>query len=126
MVRPSASIVFSCHFLNYIYAQIKAVYTYNKLCSQLLTLYHFLYITDIDECASGNGGCGGECTNTEGSFSCSCRDGFTLNSDGRRCDGKRPVILSLHGAGDVYSFSPSITQYGSTVYIGMAMGGSAL
>ena len=39
MVRPTASIVFSCHFLNYIYAQIKAVYTY-KLCSQLLTLYH--------------------------------------------------------------------------------------
>ena len=62
--------------------------------SSHLIISQLFYIIDIDECALGNGGCGGECTNTEGSFSCSCTDGFKLNSDGRRCDGKRLVILS--------------------------------
>ncbi|XP_066264138.1 uncharacterized protein [Branchiostoma lanceolatum] len=41
---------------------------------------------DVDECASNNGGCAQNCTNTVGSFVCSCRDGFVLNSDGLSCD----------------------------------------
>ncbi|XP_067018613.1 mucin-like protein isoform X3 [Acropora muricata] len=40
---------------------------------------------DIDECAS-NMSCVQECTNTPGSFQCSCRSGYTLNSDKRSCD----------------------------------------
>jgi len=40
---------------------------------------------DIDECARNNGGCSDDavCSNTEGSFTCSCNDGF--EGDGFTC-----------------------------------------
>eukprot|EP00920_Eleutheroschizon_duboscqi_P030216 GHVT01073229.1.p1 GENE.GHVT01073229.1~~GHVT01073229.1.p1 ORF type:complete len:902 (-),score=190.11 GHVT01073229.1:381-2942(-) len=40
---------------------------------------------DVDECASENGQCAHVCTNTVGSFSCSCRPGFQLDPDHRGC-----------------------------------------
>ena len=43
------------------------------------------YFTDIDECAENTDGCDQGCTNTAGSFVCSCDSGFTLSSDGRTC-----------------------------------------
>ena len=39
---------------------------------------------DINEC-SGNHGCAHRCTNTQGSYRCSCNSGFRLGSDGRSC-----------------------------------------
>ncbi|KAI8493020.1 Troponin I, slow skeletal muscle [Branchiostoma belcheri] len=42
---------------------------------------------EIDECETNNGGCAQICTNTIGSFQCSCLDGFGLNTDGFTCDG---------------------------------------
>ena len=47
----------------------------------------FSYV-DVNECSSGGAGCAHLCTNTEGSYSCSCRIGFQLNSDQRTCSGK--------------------------------------
>ena len=45
--------------------------------------------TDINECLMLNGGCHQICTNTEGSYSCSCEDGFTLNLENNKtCEGK--------------------------------------
>ena len=44
--------------------------------------------TDVNECTSGNGGCERTCTNVDGSFHCSCPQGFTLSPDGRGCDGE--------------------------------------
>ncbi|XP_078701801.1 uncharacterized protein LOC144927883 isoform X3 [Branchiostoma floridae x Branchiostoma belcheri] len=41
---------------------------------------------DVNECASNNGGCAQTCTNTVGSFVCSCGIGFVLNADGLSCD----------------------------------------
>ncbi|XP_078611119.1 epidermal growth factor-like protein 7 isoform X2 [Branchiostoma floridae x Branchiostoma japonicum] len=41
--------------------------------------------TDIDECAANIHGCDHICTNTRGSFVCSCRPGYSLMSDGRLC-----------------------------------------
>ena len=43
--------------------------------------------TDINECNNNNGGCAQTCTNSDGSFQCSCNSGFRLNSDGRTCSG---------------------------------------
>jgi len=42
---------------------------------------------DIDECATNNGGCSAEadCSNTEGSFTCTCQSGYT--GDGTSCTG---------------------------------------
>ena len=42
--------------------------------------------TDIDECQ--NSPCEHNCTNTVGSFVCSCPAKYTLASDGLTCDGK--------------------------------------
>jgi len=47
---------------------------------------------DVDECATNNGGCAHNCTNTDGSFVCSCRTGFTLASDGLGCNGEEGLI----------------------------------
>lgn len=43
--------------------------------------------SDVNECASNNGNCDAICTNTVGSYRCSCMGGFMLNVDGRTCDG---------------------------------------
>ena len=43
---------------------------------------------DINECGTNNGGCAHNCANNQGSFTCSCRNGFQLASDGRSCNGK--------------------------------------
>lgn len=45
-------------------------------------------ITDIDECATGNGGCEHNCTNYEGYYECTCREGFQLGADNRTCIGE--------------------------------------
>jgi len=52
--------------------------------------------TDINECATNNGGCGagGSCTNTEGSFTCTCQSGYTY--DGTTCIGKSDEIGFVH------------------------------
>ena len=43
---------------------------------------------DINECATSNGNCTQVCTNTVGSYYCSCMTGYTLNSNGQACDGR--------------------------------------
>ena len=42
---------------------------------------------DIDECGVVNGGCNQGCINTQGSFECTCTDGFLLGTDGLTCQG---------------------------------------
>nr|XP_039274779.1 fibrillin-2-like isoform X2 [Styela clava] len=41
---------------------------------------------DINECTSSTDGCAGTCTNSAGSFTCSCPNGKTLGSDGKSCN----------------------------------------
>ena len=55
----------------------KSVYRINCLCP----------CSDIDECVAGTHQCEHNCTNTVGSYTCSCRDGYSLSADGRRCNG---------------------------------------
>ncbi|KAH8363559.1 hypothetical protein KR084_011635 [Drosophila pseudotakahashii] len=40
---------------------------------------------DIDECQEKNGGCSHRCSNSEGSFKCSCPPGYELDDDERTC-----------------------------------------
>ena len=45
----------------------------------------FISESDIDECADSNGGCQHNCTNTIGSYHCSCAAGHDLNDDHHSC-----------------------------------------
>ena len=50
-----------------------------------ITAPHTTVIIDTNECLSSDHGCEDFCHNSEGSYSCSCRDGYVLNEDGRTC-----------------------------------------
>ena len=43
--------------------------------------------SDIVECDDNNGGCSQICNNTEGSYECSCRNGYVLDNDQSNCSG---------------------------------------
>ena len=45
---------------------------------------------DVDECASGRGGCEHRCANLPGSFQCSCEAGYQLDEDRRGCTCESP------------------------------------
>ena len=47
-----------------------------------------LFVSDIDECTDGTANCDSNaaCTDTEGSFTCTCNVGYT--GDGTNCTGK--------------------------------------
>lgn len=53
----------------------------------LVLILSCLFISDIDECATGDNPCE-ECINTIGSYECRCRDGFYLDEDGVTCSRK--------------------------------------
>ena len=48
--------------------------------------HSFCYI-DIDECIEGISNCAQNCTDTDGSYTCSCTSGYQLARDGQQCDG---------------------------------------
>ncbi len=52
------------------------------------------YCVDIDECVVLNGGCEHNCTNQEGSYECSCRDGFALENT-KDCEGESRKCFNL-------------------------------
>ena len=45
-----------------------------------------LNITDVNECVEGLHSCEQVCVNTPGAYSCSCNNGFTLDTDRRTCN----------------------------------------
>ena len=55
----------------------------NSFNSQLCKLLSI--ITDTDECVVGTHNCDHDCTNTDGSYTCSCNDGLILQPDGHSC-----------------------------------------
>ena len=65
---------------------------------------------DVDECAENNGGCDETCTNTDGSFYCSCRPGYTFDKydgpDSGRCQRGVYGELARNFACDDYEWYP--------------------
>ena len=47
-----------------------------------------MYSVDINECSNSNGGCQHNCTNTIGSYYCSCAAGYSLDGNGHSCSSK--------------------------------------
>lgn len=60
---------------------------------------------DIDECTIENGGCETFCTNSEGSYECSCHSGYALMPDLRTCTGKKLCFLLTCYHGSDFCFS---------------------
>ena len=52
-------------------------------------------MSDINECDEGISGCDQTCTNTNGSYTCSCSDGYVLDADGHNCNGKVIIHIKL-------------------------------
>jgi hypothetical protein len=44
-------------------------------------------IIDVDECSEGSDNCAQNCTDTDGSYGCSCGSGYRLANDSQGCDG---------------------------------------
>ena len=63
-------------------------------CTVSFYLYFFYIYTDIDECSSNSDNCAEQatCSDTEGSFLCSCNTGYS--GDGINCNGI--VIISFN------------------------------
>ena len=53
-------------------------------------LIHLLLILDINECEDISV-CNHNCNNTDGSYECSCRDGYELEADGG-CLGNKSTL----------------------------------
>ena len=51
--------------------------------------------TDINECATNNGNCAQNCSNTVGSYLCSCGVGYIINANNRTCTGELSVDYNI-------------------------------
>ncbi len=65
-----------------------------------------LLYADIDECAENTDGCSQHCTNSIGSYVCSCHPGYRLDADRHTCNGKYICyyisrFLTVHIASDI-------------------------
>ena len=60
-----------------------------------------MFCIDINECDEDADGCAQSCTDTDGSYVCSCGSGYTLAADDHGCDGNflcmpiSPIITAL-------------------------------
>ena len=52
-----------------------------------------IMLLDVVECFTDNGGCEHTCNNTLGSFTCSCRNGYELDTDDQGCHGKVMMVI---------------------------------
>ena len=60
-------------------------------------VYDYIIFTDINECASFNGGCQHKCTNTVGSYYCTCVHdivNYSLSIGGHSSVGKKDYTIA--------------------------------
>ena len=75
-------------FTNLSYIRNSCLLVWISSCSHDTALFLLLlFPTDIDECEQGSDGCDHNCTNTVGSYNCTCMDGYELESDNHTCTG---------------------------------------
>ena len=59
----------------------------NSFFLQYFSILYLLIVLDKDECRTQSHGCQQKCLNEHGSYSCTCLDGYKLNSDNKTCSG---------------------------------------
>ena len=77
--------------VNVIYFVIKSLFS--TCVIQRLYSNWFIFHTDVNECTNDQHSCDihANCTNTNGSYTCACIDGYT--GDGNICFGKHIVVF---------------------------------
>lgn len=92
---------FHLYFLYFLYLSFLCVVPLPRPPSWLLNC-----IADVDECAMGTHGCSDGCINTEGSYTCTCKDSilYKLDADGKTC--VREYIPN-----DQWQYNPVILQW---------------
>ena len=74
------------HSLDFRYRELARKYHTDRLCMKYSIPISFVLI-DIDECLNRSHACdvNANCTNTDGSYNCTCKEGYT--GDGQSCQG---------------------------------------
>lgn len=87
-------IVYRYFFIFFSYLYIKsfdhAMMENNKCYLNFIDNY---FLIDINECEETTSGCQHICTNTDPNFTCTCRDGYTLNDDKKTCTISKQACL---------------------------------
>lgn len=84
--------------------QIKNVFLTNLMTNVLV---YIVYFVDVNECDEVLDTCDQLCINIPGSYNCSCRQGYTLNSSSNACDAGRYKWSKTHS--NCYNLIVSIT-----------------
>jgi len=60
--------------------------------------FYFFVAADINECVPNDDRncCNQGCTNTDGSYYCTCNDGYLLGADNCTCEGNKETVSVLH------------------------------
>lgn len=72
----------------------------------MLQILLLIMFADVDECRVSNGGCDHNCTNTVGSYHCTCNAGYQLQSDKHSCKGNNWFCLNY-----AYSYTVKFIIY---------------
>lgn len=75
--------------------------------------------TDVNECISNTGGCNQGCNNTDGSFICTCDDGYALSDDERTCVDINECRTMAHGCEQ--ACVNTVGQYRCGCYVGYVL-----
>ena len=70
-----------------------------------------LCIIDINECRINNGGCDHKCTNTLGSFECSCQKHYKLGEDQKTCISICANVIMEEPTGNISTIGFPISSY---------------
>ena len=58
-------------------------------------IMYICFYSDIDECNNGTHNCSQMCTNTNGSFTCGCNNGYLLDLDEVTCNGMYKMCIYM-------------------------------
>ena len=75
------------------------MYVFTELFFQPITFilqYTNSLVTDTDECSRDIDGCEHDCSNTIGSFICSCNTGYALMANNKNCIGETLFVPYVH------------------------------
>ena len=84
---------------------IALVINYSFKLLQFAINYLTCACIEIDECTTAPSPCEHNCSNTVGSFQCSCISGYLLDDDGRSCDGTHLHVYTVKENNEFFYFS---------------------